>query len=151
MESSTKLLDAIQHFQTVAANNGHNAVVLLAQIIRLRVFLQEGSWPAIGPALKEAEEAFRMNFDNESVSPTADGPAAELGLRVHLLIMGVVYYTYFGETANASSRLTNLHALLDKGALDKLGESGIVEVNALTLVPSMPLMYGFPLVSPAKK
>ncbi|KAF8346134.1 hypothetical protein F5887DRAFT_962841 [Amanita rubescens] len=129
MESSMKMLDSVQNFQTLATNNGHTNVALLAQVIRLRILLGEGLWPIIGTSLNEAEEAFQIKFpDSSAALPLAtEVPAAETALRLHVLIMGIIYYTYAGDTENASLRLSRLHELLDKGALTMLGDSGVVE------------------------
>ncbi|KAF8621735.1 hypothetical protein AX15_007535 [Amanita polypyramis BW_CC] len=128
-ESCTKVFDLIQKFRTLATNNGHGNIELLAQVIRLRVLLREELWPLVGTSLKDAEEASHMNFEAvDAVSSQATEEAeAVMALRLHLLIMGVVYYTYTGDIENSSSRLTRLHELLDKGALKKLGPSGTVE------------------------
>ena len=132
MESSTKVLDSVQNLQMLATNNGHSNVALLALVIRLRIQLSEGLWPTVGSSLNEAEEALQIRFPDPTANPpiTTEVPAAETALRLHLLIMGVVYYTYAGDIENASLRLTRLHELLDKGALTKLGEFGIIEVSA---------------------
>ena len=134
LESYSKILDLIQNFRILAANNGHSNVELLAQVIRLRVLLKEELWPFVGTSLKEAEEAFQMDFDvvNPALSQRTEEPEAETALQLHLLIMGVVYYTYTGDVGKSSSRLNRLHELLDKGALKKLGPSGIIEVSAYT-------------------
>jgi hypothetical protein len=132
MENSMKMLDSVQTFQTLATSNGHTNVALLAQVIRLRILLSEGLWPIIGTSLNEAEEAFQIKFpDSSAALPLAtEVPAAETALRLHVLIMGVIYYTYAGDTENASPRLSRLHELLDKGALTMLGDSGVVDVSA---------------------
>ncbi|KAK2460063.1 hypothetical protein APHAL10511_007897 [Amanita phalloides] len=129
-ESPTKVLHSIHTFQALATDNGHGIVALLAQVIRLRVLLREGLWPSVGSSLKEAEDAFHMDLAPSSASPTpkAEQSAAQTALQLHLLIMGVVYYTYAGDMENASSRLTKLHELLDSTALNGLGDSGIVEL-----------------------
>jgi hypothetical protein len=132
-ESSKKVLDTVQNLQILAANNGHSNVSLLAQVIRLRIQLSEGLWPTIGSSLNETEEALQIRFPDPNADslPSTEVPAAETALRLHLLIMGVVYYTYAGDMEHASLRLTRLHELLDKGALTTLGEFGTVEVSAL--------------------
>jgi hypothetical protein len=61
---------------------------------------------------------------------------AHLVFLVHLLIAGVVYYTYTGDAAGASERLRRLHALLDAGVLSSKGGGksggGIIEVCLLS-------------------
>ncbi|KIL71185.1 hypothetical protein M378DRAFT_154670 [Amanita muscaria Koide BX008] len=126
-ESSTRLLDAIQSFQAQAANNGHDSVMRLAQVIRLRVLLREGLLQDVGPALGEAEDSLQMNISSEGLPLETEESAADLCLRLHLLIMGVVYYTYAGDVSSTTSRLTKLHELLDQGSINKLGTTGIIE------------------------
>lgn len=53
----------------------------------------------------------------------------EAAMAVHTLMMSVVYFTHVGAAANASPRLSHLHALLDSGALETFPD-GTVEVRA---------------------
>ena len=50
-------------------------------------------------------------------------------LIVHTLIIGALYYTYVGEADQCQRRLKKLHDMLDGGALDAFGPSGLVEMN----------------------
>ena len=59
---------------------------------------------------------------------------AHLVLLIHLLVAGVVYHTYVGDTICASERLQRLHALLDAGVLSSKGArrgDGVLEVRLL--------------------
>ncbi|KAJ3495993.1 hypothetical protein NLJ89_g10544 [Agrocybe chaxingu] len=45
------------------------------------------------------------------------------------LMIGVIYYTYVGDNADAQSRMKKMHEMLDNGALDAFGKFGVVEVD----------------------
>ncbi|KAF8636857.1 hypothetical protein AX17_003215 [Amanita inopinata Kibby_2008] len=128
-ESTTKVLHAVQNLQNLASDSGHHDIVLLAQVIRLRLLLKEGLWQTIEDALKDTEQALQLNFEvaSDHSPPENQESPVEMALRLHVLIMGVTFYTYAGEAVNTASRLTKLHELLDSGALSSLGASGIVE------------------------
>lgn len=91
--------------------------------------------PAIASAAVSPGDASTLPRSNASNEATTDIDAktrrAHLVLLVHLLIAGVVYHTYAGDTPRASESLKRLHALLDAGLLSlKSGEGndGILKV-----------------------
>ncbi|PFH47789.1 hypothetical protein AMATHDRAFT_66920 [Amanita thiersii Skay4041] len=128
-ENLSKLLDAIQDLQNLATKNKHDDVVHLARVIRLRALTKEGECQGAGEALSDAEQATGLNLDNEVSQAPLDVDVSPVitTLRLHILVMGVVYFTYAGDSAKAASRLTRLHELLDKRSLDSLGATGVVE------------------------
>lgn len=52
----------------------------------------------------------------------------ESAMVVHTLMMGIVYFTHIGSAAEATPRLSHLHALLDSGALEQFPD-GTVQVR----------------------
>ncbi len=49
-------------------------------------------------------------------------------MAIHILIVGVVFYTYVGNAASTAPRLTQLHMLMDSGSW-KDTENGVVEIT----------------------
>ncbi|KAF8167157.1 hypothetical protein B0H34DRAFT_791923 [Crassisporium funariophilum] len=49
-------------------------------------------------------------------------------LVVHVLLIGVIYYTYIGDNTNAQTRMKKLHDLLDTDVLQAFGPHGIIDV-----------------------
>ena len=80
------------------------------------------------------EGALDVKFVSE---PVGSEPMASSGvmsnlekvLVVHVLIIGTIFHTYAGNSADAQRRMKSLHDMLDGGALDAFGPSGIVEVH----------------------
>jgi hypothetical protein len=56
----------------------------------------------------------------------------EAAVALHVVIIGIVYFTHVGAVAEANPRLAHLHAMLDGGALELFPE-GIVQVKLLRL------------------
>jgi hypothetical protein len=57
-------------------------------------------------------------------STYSDTVATLAALRAHTLLVGVLYFTYAGESENANTRLKALHAILDGGVLTGDGKDG---------------------------
>ncbi|KAF9476022.1 hypothetical protein BDN70DRAFT_839938 [Pholiota conissans] len=135
--ASLKALSAIRDLHDLAQRNNHHEVVRLAMVLELRDLVQNGVWSRVSASLASNEEELGIQAtSSDPAPPPKDIKHTNLAkaLIVHVLIIGVIYYTYVGESANAISRLKQLHDMLDGGALDAFGTSGIVEVE----LPSSP-------------
>lgn len=101
-------------------------------------------WKEVLSASRIAEQALGLSYE-PTTAPTNPPSAAddatfldfddpfECTMALHTLIIGIVYYTHMGASAESSPRLSHLHALLDAGALTKMPE-GVVPVCAFILV-----------------
>ncbi|KAJ3918552.1 hypothetical protein F5877DRAFT_78902 [Lentinula edodes] len=77
-------MTAIQAMQKHAAKYGHNGVILLTRVLRLRQLVSSGLWDQVSEALAETEEALELEFSSEQ-DPSTDQPAGQSlrkGLRV---------------------------------------------------------------------
>jgi hypothetical protein len=72
--------------------------------------------PVTAPKPSATETAF-LDFENPF----------ECAMALHTLIISIIYYTHTGASADASPRLSHLHALLDAGALTRMPD-GVVPV-----------------------
>ncbi|TFK32119.1 hypothetical protein BDQ12DRAFT_617655 [Crucibulum laeve] len=131
-----KVLSAIQELENAATRRGHQAVANFAAILRLRILVQSGKWERVGEALKEVEGQMELGLDTNEAMPRPQSDI-ETVLLVHVLITAVIFHTYAGDATQASSRLKRLHELLDGGALDAFGPSGIVQIP----LPNSPPFY----------
>lgn len=105
-------------------------------VLELRDLVQYGAWTRVGQSLKSNERQLNLVFEDNPTKQTYAQPAfpiertkLETVLIVHVLIIGVLYHTYTGDSTSGHVRLKQLHELLDGGALDAFGTSGIVDVN----------------------
>lgn len=142
MSPSFKSLGAIRDLYDLAIRNQHSHVVQLAMVLELRDLVQYGAWTRVGESLKRNERQLNLVFEDNATKQTSSHPAhsmertkLETVLIVHVLIIGVIYHTYAGDSTSGHARLKQLHELLDGGALDAFGTSGIVDVN----LPHSPL------------
>ncbi len=133
---SFKSLGAIRDLYDLAIRNQHTQVVQLAMVLELRDLVQYGAWTRVGESLKRNERQLNLVFEDNATKQTSSHPAhsmertkLETVLIVHVLIIGVIYHTYAGDSTSGHVRLKQLHELLDGGALDAFGTSGIVDVN----------------------
>jgi hypothetical protein len=155
---NTKALIAIRDLRELAMRNGHEEVVLLAQVLELRDLVHNGVWTRVGGALGTAEAALGMfeealptstqtaapipmstsTLDSDLAStPTGTVPktpprkytALEHVLRLHVAMAGVLYHTYVGAHAEAQARIKRMHEMLDGEAFTGFGEHGVVEVQ----------------------
>jgi len=107
---------------------------VLALVLELRDLVHNGFWNDVGILLQKVESALTLKFASEPVDPeTVMSPRVmsnlEKVLAIHVLIIGVIFHTYIGDNAHANTRMKSLHDMLDGGALDAFGPSGIVEVS----------------------
>ncbi|KAH9942974.1 hypothetical protein B0H21DRAFT_749241 [Amylocystis lapponica] len=163
-------LSAVQDLEALATQNAHAHVKLLALVLRVRILVASGMWADVLAALLCAENVLGLSYEPAS-TPKVRKPLApadhtsqtvppgvppqetefiyfedafEAAMVVHLLIMAVVFHTHLGNAADASPRLSHLHALLDSGALDKF-PSGYVEI-ALPSGPPLTIQATHPRI-----
>ncbi|KAH7914523.1 hypothetical protein BJ138DRAFT_1143607 [Hygrophoropsis aurantiaca] len=155
-------LDAVATLQALAIRNMHPHVVLLTHVLRLRICVAAGMWNQVQDALTACEAVLGLSYapagqvanpssqsqsqtqsaqpsgrTNSNVSPqefiSFEDPF-EVSMAIHVLIIGVTFYTHAAQHSEASPRLSHLHALLDSGALEKF-PYGIVEIAFSTGPP----------------
>ncbi|CCM03812.1 uncharacterized protein FIBRA_05961 [Fibroporia radiculosa] len=126
-------LSCIERLEELSKKNEHKQVTLLARVLRLRVLIAAGIWADVPSALQRAEDALGLSYETHSTpKPSKAGTALqqettfiafddpfETFMVVHVLVMAVVFHTHTGSAADASPRLSHLHALLDSNAVDK--------------------------------
>ena len=142
--SNFRALSAIRDFRELAIKNGHASTVgVLALVLELRDLIHNGLWNDVGVLLKKVEGTLGLDFVSEPVGPeaTVTSPRTmtnlEKVLLIHVLIIGIIFHTYVGNHADTQTRMKHLHDMLDGGALDAFGPSGIVEVKFLLIHPKM--------------
>lgn len=134
--SNFRALNAIRDLHELAIEKGHgNTVGVLALVLELLELVQNGFWNDVGILLQKVESSLALKFTSEPVesgtmvtSPRVMSNLEKV-LVIHVLIIGTIFHTYVGTYANAQTRMKNLHDMLDGGALDAFGPSGIVEVS----------------------
>ena len=134
--SSFRALSAIRDLHELATKNGHATTVgMLALVLELRDLVHNGFWNDVGTLLQKLEGTLLLNFVSEPMGSeaTAMSPRImsnlEKVLLIHVLIIGIIFHTYVGNHADTQTRMKHLHDMLDGGALDAFGPSGIVEVS----------------------
>ena len=140
--SNFRALSAIRDLHELATKNGHATTIgVLALVLELRDLVQNGFWNDVGLLLQKVEGALALKFVCEPVGSetTVMSPRVMTNLEkvlvIHVLIIGIIFHTYVGSHADTQTRMKNLHDMLDGGALDAFGPSGIVEVF-LSIHPS---------------
>ena len=143
--SSFRALSAIRDLHELATRNGHASTVgVLALVLELRDQVHNGFWNDVGALLQKVEGTLNLNFVPEPVGSEATvmSPRVitnlEKVLLIHVLIIGIIFHTYVGNHADTQTRMKQLHDMLDGGALDAFGPSGIVEVF---FYPSIRILY----------
>ncbi|TEB28133.1 hypothetical protein FA13DRAFT_1690790 [Coprinellus micaceus] len=160
-------LKAIRDMNDVAVGRGDESIVKLAAVLRLHTLVQMGSWDTVLEALSDAESLLSFPSSSSSPSsfpstpadstkhtspapPTqvlsesaavfahAPRPTHDTAFLVYTLVLGIVYYTYVGETPSVEARTKVLHEVLDGGGLDGFGW-GSVEIPFPGPVPTQPL------------
>ncbi|KAF8059472.1 hypothetical protein FPV67DRAFT_1633690 [Lyophyllum atratum] len=153
---------------------GTNLVILLVLVVQLQLLVRHGLWAKVSEALIAAELAFKVYEGVEDPTRGADKSGERPGsptptsqsqppftrgllpdqhpipapLRVHLLMLAVLFHTYAGDAGAASERLQALHALLDtgvlglggKGAEEGQGQDGVIEIYFPTPHNTLPLL-----------
>ncbi|KAG5642228.1 hypothetical protein DXG03_003373 [Asterophora parasitica] len=131
-----KCFAALEDMRAAAPATGTpNLIVLLTLIIRLQLLVRHGQWDDVSRALAEAElhDNIFPESSSESTQPASSSPTqgascstpsscpSHTRLRIHLLILGVLFHTYAGDAREAARRLAVLHAVLDSGCLECSG------------------------------
>lgn len=130
----------LQELFTTSEKLNDPPVKLLTHVLQLRTLVDAGMWDKVGASLMVAESALGLSFDDSQSSPAVKGKGKrepeefisfddpfEAAMAVHVLILGVIYYTYSGSSRSSSIRLSHLHSLLDSDALSKF-HKGVVDV-----------------------
>ncbi|TFK56312.1 hypothetical protein OE88DRAFT_1620238 [Heliocybe sulcata] len=125
-------IDALENLARLNGR-GHERVVLLCKVLRLRAMVKAEMWEEVEEVLKGAEGDLGMSYETANTStpqaqtlPKFTEPF-ETAMAVHVLVIAITFYTHAGNAAEASARLIHLHALLDSGALDRFA-AGVVEI-----------------------
>ncbi|KAF4621623.1 hypothetical protein D9613_012585 [Agrocybe pediades] len=132
--ASSRTASAIKELHTLAMRNNHREVALFAMVLELLDFVQNGVWNRIEESLRQAEKDLDIAPHLLPDCQAKAGPLlgkTNIGkvLIVHVLVLGVLYHTYTGDYANSQTRLKILHDMLDGGALEAFGISGIVDID----------------------
>ena len=134
--SNFRVLGAIRDLHELATKNGHgNTVGVLALVLELRDQVHNEFWNDVDILLQKVEGALNLKFGSEpeGSETTVASPRVmsnlEKVLTVHVLIIGIIFHTYVGDNARTQTRMKTLHNMLDGGALDAFGPSGVVEVK----------------------
>ncbi|KAF4573650.1 hypothetical protein EYR36_008168 [Pleurotus pulmonarius] len=148
-------LASIQALAELASANSQSPLVLLTHVLRLRVLIAAGMWSEVGDALKEAEQILKISAEPASIPKELDPDATPkaskrnsssntaaagvvdsedpfiIALVVHTLIIGVLYHTYSGDAQASQTRLSILHATMDKAMLEKDQETedGVISIS----------------------
>ncbi|EKM61558.1 uncharacterized protein PHACADRAFT_204728 [Phanerochaete carnosa HHB-10118-sp] len=162
-------LASVSNMETLSLSQKHIRVTLLSHVLRLRILVATSMWGEVAETLQRVEAALGLSYEPATTpkprrpdDPLSTGqprrqpdapPAEEFiffddpfeaAMAVHALMMSVVYFTHIGSAADASPRLSHLHALLDSGVLDKFAE-GTVEVK-LSAGPPLVLQITHPRI-----
>lgn len=142
------VFNAIQDLLNISQTLNDPHVSLLSHVLRLRTLVDAGMWDNVHDLLELAESVLGLSYvvntpksKNKSKDSTESAPMQnfvafddpfEACMAVHVLIMGVVYFTHMADAPNASPRLSHLHALLDSDALQNFKE-GVLNVSFPTV------------------
>ena len=118
-----KALTAIRDLREVAKKRKHIEMEFVASVLELCELVQNGLWIKVSEALANTEKELSIMEDPRQTTDI------QKVLIVHALVIGILFYTYVGDSANAQTRMKKLHDMLDGGALDAFGTSGIVKVT----------------------
>ena len=129
--ASLRALGAIRDFHALAMRNSHTDVALFALVLELRDLVHNGVWNRVGESLLNVERELKLSaeFDKAKPPTIVETTNLEKVLIVHVLVIGVLYYTHTGDYANSQPRIKKLHDMLDGGALDAFGPSGVIEIQ----------------------
>ncbi|KIM38243.1 hypothetical protein M413DRAFT_447988 [Hebeloma cylindrosporum] len=123
---SLRALGAIRDLHALATRNSHSDVALFALVLELRDLVANGVWNRVGESLLNVERELKLAAEFDTAKTLTN---LEKVLIVHVLIIGVLYYTYTGDYANCQPRIKKLHDMLDGAALDAFGPSGIIDIH----------------------
>lgn len=126
-------LQNIEFLSKTAARLKDSNVVTLASVIKLKTLVDAHMLDGIPSVLIEIGNHLGIEClkvpvqtDSESQNKEPDGPVQKLkyntafenAMAVHVLLLGVIYYTQLGKSKPSSALLLVLHQLLDEGILE---------------------------------
>ncbi|KAF8649400.1 hypothetical protein AX16_005841 [Volvariella volvacea WC 439] len=130
----TRALAAIDVLQSLARQQAHSQVVYLATLLRVQVLINAGSWSKVPDALPPPPpQPTKDKTDSSQPTPPYPSLAEEMHpvIKVHLLILMVIFYTYKGTSDLVALALKDLHILLDSGtALPPSSPGTDVDIDA---------------------
>ncbi|KAG8939854.1 26S proteasome regulatory subunit rpn6 [Tulasnella sp. 424] len=153
-----------QKAQSIAHSQGDKQISTLALATRLQVLMRPELWELLGETCESVEEALGFGFeeemghaqqtdsetnqsgsvvmqtDSESQESTSSSSATDptplfLGMKIHVLMLGILYHTPIANPKFASIRLSVLHDLLDSDALENF-PAGAIYVTCTVGPPS---------------
>ncbi|KLT39373.1 hypothetical protein CC85DRAFT_251330 [Cutaneotrichosporon oleaginosum] len=123
---NVELLQVVKEFEADAEAQGHQDVVLLARIIRIRAHFSLRRWDNLLTTLDESEALFGTDEVHTSGEPATS--SFRLVLLMHFLNMRALHYGRAGDDVNAKKQLSRLYPLMDaaidKGKLAEMRKSG---------------------------
>ncbi|KAF7783867.1 hypothetical protein Agabi119p4_32 [Agaricus bisporus var. burnettii] len=146
--NTMRSLGAISDLHELASKQGHQSMVQLASVLRLRALVRSGLWGDVGETLDAIETNLDMavtlnNYSMDKAKVTEDQGQASLpsppltnnssrstleyALIIHSLVLGIIFYTFTGDSSLATPRLKWLHELLDI-QLPHFPKTGIFEI-----------------------
>ncbi|TDL19376.1 hypothetical protein BD410DRAFT_752259 [Rickenella mellea] len=151
------VFSTIQDLHDLSRRLADPRVTLLTHVIRLRTLVDAGMWEGVAASLQLAESVLGLSYDTNTYIPPAQRKekekeqafvffedALEAAMAIHVLVLGVVYFTHTGASKDASPRLSHLHALLDSDALNLFAD-GTVDIK-LTHGPPLTIKVTHPRV-----
>ncbi|KAG8893001.1 hypothetical protein FRC01_013820, partial [Tulasnella sp. 417] len=162
-------LSTLQKVQSIALSRGDKQITTLALATRLQVLMRAELWELVGETCESVEEALGLTFEEgegqrdtqqtdqsvsvipptESQESTSSSSAIDptplfLCMKIHVLMLSILYHTRISNSKLASARLSALHDLLDSDALENF-PSGVLPVT-LTAGPPFQLNVTHPRV-----
>ncbi|KAG8935972.1 hypothetical protein FRC00_010048 [Tulasnella sp. 408] len=166
-------LSTLQKVQSIAHSRGDKQITTLALATRLQVLMRAELWELVGETCESVEEALGFTFEeqdgqrdtqqtdggtNQSVSvimptesqeSTSSSSATDptplfLCMKIHVLMLSILYHTRISNSKLASARLGALHDVLDSDALENF-PSGVLQVT-LTAGPPFHLNVTHPRI-----
>lgn len=147
--NTMRSLGAISDLHELASKQGHQSMVQLASVLRLRAFVRSGLWGDVGETLdaietnldmavtlnnysmdktKVSEDQGQASLPSPPLTSNSSRSTLEYALIIHSLVLGIIFYTYTGDSSLATPRLKWLHELLDI-QLPHFPKTGIFEVS----------------------
>lgn len=127
-------LTLVDKLRDSSSQHQHSRVTLLSHVLRLRILISGGLWSTTGLASRTAEDALGLHYKTISSGSTAPALSPtyidfedrfECAMALHTLVLSIFSYAHAGISSESSARLSHLHALLDAGALECLGDGSI--------------------------
>ncbi|KAG8904545.1 hypothetical protein FRB99_001585 [Tulasnella sp. 403] len=141
-------LTTLQTLRAIATNRGDVEVATFCLATRLQILVHAEMWDLIGEACDQVEEALGLTCTppgavTEGCTDNTSLPAEKvkrtplyLSMKIHALILLVIYYTHTTQPRLAALRLGLLHDALDSDALSTFPD-GVVSVTLSTGPPML--------------